>query len=126
MHQKTLSGVTDTDTLCFGIGDDLERHGDISALIDENMAVAGTCFDDRDRAVLNDTLDQSGAAARDQHVDILIGTHHLFDSVTAGVLDEQDHIGVDVHLFQCIPHDMDHRDIGVDTIGTAAQERDIA
>ena len=101
VYDNRLTGIADTDTLSLCIVDDPDSHVEVGAFINVDMAVSGTSLNDRDRAVFYDSLDQPGASARNQHIDILSQLHKTGCSLPVCRFDQLDRIFTDTAVFQC-------------------------
>ena len=79
MYQQRFDRVTGARALHFGVNDHFQRFGNVSGVVDINMANADPAGDHRNRRLFAAQLMQTCAAARDQHIDILIHLQHLAD-----------------------------------------------
>ena len=82
MHQKRLTGIADTHPLCLGIHHNVCRHLKICALIHINMAVSGTSFDYRNRAVIYYCFNKTFAPSWNQHIHIFVHLHEFSGSLS--------------------------------------------
>ena len=104
LHQQGLGGVADAGALGLGVYHYGLRHGVICALVDVDVAVAGTCLEYRHGGLLNRVVDEPRAAARDDEVDITAQSEHLVDHVVALLLDEADGVGGDARALKRVAH----------------------
>ena len=88
MYDQRFTGVADADPLGLGIEYDVQSHLEIRSLIHEDMAVPGSRLDDRHRTVLHHGTDQSGSAARNQHIHVIVQAHEFLRHLPVGIGDK--------------------------------------
>ena len=126
MDQHRLDRIADRGTLRFAVVDDVDRHFKVGRRIDENMTVADARPDNRHRRILRDCRDQSGAAARDQHIEILRELHELIRGFAGGVRHELDDIRRQPCRLHRIAHDIRQADIRAECLLAAAQDHAVS
>ncbi|MPM53526.1 hypothetical protein SDC9_100294 [bioreactor metagenome] len=77
MYQKRFCRIADGWTRAFRVFNNIRGHRQIRALVDIDMANANAGFNDGDRGVFYNALNQSGAPARNQHVDEPVELHQF-------------------------------------------------
>ena len=122
VYQNGFDGVAHRGTRGFGVVDDVCRHLQIGGLVYIHMAVAHAGFDDRHLGVGDNALDQSGAAARDQHVKVFAQLHQLGRTLARGVLHQRHTVTRQSGALYRVAHDGGDRLVGVDGFLAAAQD----
>ena len=76
MHEEFFSGVADADTLRFCIEDDGDGFVLVAGLVDVDVYVASSGFNDRHFGVLHDGLNKARSPSWNEQVDVTLGLHH--------------------------------------------------
>ena len=126
MNNQRLRGITHARTLRFGVHDNIDRHLQIGAVIDINMAIADSSFNDGNFRFLFHRLNQARAAARNQYINIINRLHQFLGSGMTGIFNQLHHIGIHSRLYQSLPDDGNQCGIGINGIAAAAQNNGIA
>ena len=92
MDEQRLGRVADARALDLGVDDDLDRHVEVAAGIDVDVAVALVVLQDRHLRLGDDAADQALAAARDGQVDELGQAQQLADGRAVDRRDELDRL----------------------------------
>ena len=88
VDQERLGGVADAGALDFGVHDDLDRHIEVAARVDVDMAVSLVVFQNGHRRLGDDAADQAFAAARNRQVDQIGEGEQLADGRAVDGRDE--------------------------------------
>ena len=126
IHQQGFYRVTGAWALNFGIDDNLQRFSYIGRIINIDMTHANPAGDHRDRGLLAAQLVQTGAAAWDQHIDVLIHLQHLANQRAIRILNRLDRRGRQPALLQRPLNHFHRGGIGAPGLFPAAQNRGIA
>ena len=94
MHEEFFSGVADADTLRFCIEDDGDGFVLVAGLVDVDVYVASSGFNDRHFGVLHDGLNKSRSPSWNEQVDVTLGLHHGGGALASVFVDGCDECGV--------------------------------
>ena len=88
VDQQRLGGVADAGALDLGVDDDLDRHREVAAGINVDVAIALVMLEDRHLGLGDDPADQALAAARNRQIDELGQAQELADGLAVGRRDQ--------------------------------------
>jgi hypothetical protein len=71
VNQQGFTGVANAVAMALGVDDNPFAHGEVGALVDIDVAVAGEMLDDRHLRISGDAADQALSPARNCDVDVL-------------------------------------------------------
>ena len=92
VYKKRFAGIAHTYTLCFGIDHNISSHLKICGFIHINMAVAGSCLDHRNRALVYDRFDQASSSPWYENVYICVHLHKFCCCLPGSIFDQLDRI----------------------------------
>ena len=98
MDEQRLHGIADRAAAGLRIDSDRDCHLLVGRSVNIGVADARARLDDRHRRVLGNVLDESGAAARDDDIEIAAQVHHGIDGLAVREVDELDDALGDAHL----------------------------
>ncbi len=126
VHEHRIQGIAHRGALHLGIKHDLYRPIQPGRGLDVQVADADPARDHRDGGVLARQVVQPWAAARDDHVNVLVQAQHLHHQLPVGRRDPlqralgQPCLGIDPL------HDVHQRTVAVERLAAAAQNDGIA
>ena len=126
MHQQRFGRVARAVFLGLGVFGDDQRLFQVELGIDIGVAVAVQMLDYRHLGFLADALDQSLAAARDDHVDIGRHGDQFADGGAVGGFHHLHGVGRQAGRLQCLGNQFPQGQIRLDGLGAAAQDAGIA
>ena len=125
-HQQRLGGVAGAVALGLGVLDDLQRLGQVGAVIDVHMAVAVQVLDHRHPRLAGDALDQTLAAARHNHIDVVLHGDEFAHRGAVGGLDHLHHACRQPGGLQPFTHAGGDGLVRMQRLGATAQDRGVA
>ncbi len=126
MNQQRLQCIAYRRALYLGVADEGEGLLEVGGLIQEDMADADPAGNDRDAAVLAAEFMQSGAAAGDEHVDVLIHLQQLIHQRTVRRENALHRVLGEAGRLQRIMDSVHQRLVGADGLFAAAQNGGVA
>ena len=126
MDEDGFGGIADADPLGLCVEQDTHAFVDVGVLVDVDMAVADTRFDDGNRRVLDDIADEGLAPTRNQDVDEAARSHQVSDRLMGLARHQDDAINWQAACLQSLAHDVHQAGIARRSRRRAAQERRIA
>ena len=126
MHEDGLDGVAYARALRLGVQDDVAGPVVAGGRVEEDVHDARARLDDRNRGLGDDGLDESGAAAGNEHVDESAGVHEGAGAVPTEVVDALHGLGRDPLGLQRVAHDGDEHRVGALRRGSPTQHHGVA
>ena len=121
MYDERFAGIANAVTLRLCVKDNGNRLSEIGEFVDINMAVSRPRLDYGHGCALLYGLNQSGAAARNQQIDIAVQPHERLRSLPRRIFDQRDGILFYSAGTQSLPKDADDRAVGMEGVRAPAQ-----
>ena len=119
VHHQRLAGIADADALGLRIVYNIYRHGKIRILIHIDVAVSGTCLDDRDRALVHHGGNEPRASSGNQHVYVPVQLHEFRRRLPAGVLKKLDGVSRTAAVRQRLLQHLHDGQVGMDGVASS-------
>ena len=124
--QQALAGVAGAVLLGLGVVGHGHRHRDVAGVVHIGVAVAVEVLDHRHPGFAADPLDQTLAAARDDHVHMLGHGDQVADGRAVGGGDHLHRVGGQAGFFQGPLHQRGQRLVGIDRLRSSPQDGRVA
>ncbi|CAB4540799.1 unannotated protein [freshwater metagenome] len=125
MYEQCFESVADADALRFGIVNDVARHFELCAGIEENVDDSCTGFDDGNTRIIDNGADERGTTPRNENVDETARVHESVGAVSSKRVNRLNRSSGQTAVFERCPNDVDEDRVRVFCCAAAAQNSDI-
>ena len=126
VDEQGLHRIAHAHPMGLGIQDDGERHVEIGALVDVDVAEPFVVLEDGHRRTLRDQPHELLPAPRNDEVEVAIQREHRHDGGAVGRVDVLDGVGRQARLLDRLPQDVRDDRVGLERLAASTQQHRVA